>query len=117
MAEPLGLDGDRAEVFKGFFEADQEAAPPATDDVIVTGDLAHWGEDAAYENLASVLARLNAPTILLMGNHDKRDPFGRPAVALQRINQRQRLPLDEDAEGRPPVIRIERRESQNAHRH
>jgi 3',5'-cyclic-AMP phosphodiesterase len=45
--------------------------------VIVTGDLAHWGEDAAYENLASVLARLNAPTILLMGNHDKRDPFGR----------------------------------------
>jgi 3',5'-cyclic-AMP phosphodiesterase len=51
--------------------------------VIVTGDLAHWGEDAAYENLASVLARLNAPTILLMGNHDKRDPFGRyfPGVA------------------------------------
>ena len=45
--------------------------------VIVTGDLAHWGEDAAYENLASVLARLNAPTILMMGNHDKREPFGR----------------------------------------
>ena len=51
--------------------------------VIVTGDLAHWGEDAAYENLASVLADLNAPTILMMGNHDKRDPFGRyfPGVA------------------------------------
>jgi 3',5'-cyclic-AMP phosphodiesterase len=51
--------------------------------VIVTGDLAHWGEDGAYENLAAVLARLNAPTILLMGNHDKRDPFGRhfPGVA------------------------------------
>ena len=51
--------------------------------VIVTGDLAHWGEDAAYENLASVLARLQAPTILMMGNHDKRDPFGRyfPGVA------------------------------------
>ena len=45
--------------------------------VIVTGDLAHWGEEAAYENLASVLARLVAPTILLMGNHDKREPFGR----------------------------------------
>ena len=45
--------------------------------VIVTGDLAHWGEDAAYENLASVLARLNAPTILLMGNHDKRESFAR----------------------------------------
>ncbi len=51
--------------------------------VIVTGDLAHWGEDAAYENLASILGRLDAPTILLMGNHDKRDPFGRyfPGVA------------------------------------
>ena len=24
--------------------------------VIVTGDLAHWGEDAAYEHLADVLA-------------------------------------------------------------
>ncbi|RZN34722.1 phosphodiesterase [Bradyrhizobium sp. Leo121] len=45
--------------------------------VIVTGDLAHWGEDAAYEHLANVLALLNAPTILMMGNHDRRDTFGR----------------------------------------
>jgi 3',5'-cyclic AMP phosphodiesterase CpdA len=45
--------------------------------VIVTGDLAHWGEDPAYENLAAVLAGLNAPSFLLMGNHDKRDAFGR----------------------------------------
>lgn len=54
--------------------------------VIVTGDLAHWGEDGAYENLASVLSGLNAPTILLVGNHDKRDPFGRhfPGVARDR---------------------------------
>ena len=51
--------------------------------VIVTGDLAHWGEDAAYENLASVLGKLKAPTILLMGNHDRRDSFARyfPGVA------------------------------------
>ncbi|WP_454630289.1 metallophosphoesterase [Bradyrhizobium cenepequi] len=51
--------------------------------VIVTGDLAHWGEDAAYDHLADVLARLNAPTILMMGNHDRRDAFGRyfPGVA------------------------------------
>ena len=58
--------------------------------VIVTGDLAHWGEDAAYENLASVLARLNAPTILLMGNHDKRDPFGRffPGVTRDEFRLR-----------------------------
>lgn len=51
--------------------------------VIVTGDLAHWGEDAAYDNLAAVLASLNAPTILMMGNHDKREAFSRyfPGVA------------------------------------
>ena len=45
--------------------------------VIVTGDLAHWGEEAAYENLADVLADLVAPAILLMGNHDRRNVFSR----------------------------------------
>ena len=43
--------------------------------VIVSGDLAHWGEQAAYASLAGVLAGLDAPTILMMGNHDKRDAF------------------------------------------
>jgi len=43
--------------------------------VIVSGDLAHWGERAAYASLAGVLAGLHAPTILMMGNHDKRDAF------------------------------------------
>ena len=43
--------------------------------VIVTGDLAHWGEQAAYASLAGVLAGLGAPTILMMGNHDKRAAF------------------------------------------
>lgn len=45
--------------------------------VIVTGDLAHWGEEPAYDNLASVLAGLRAPTMLMMGNHDKRDAFAK----------------------------------------
>ncbi|ABE40378.1 metallophosphoesterase [Rhodopseudomonas palustris BisB5] len=51
--------------------------------VIVTGDLAHWGEDAAYEALAAVLGELRAPSLLLMGNHDNRDGFSRyfPGVA------------------------------------
>jgi 3',5'-cyclic AMP phosphodiesterase CpdA len=52
--------------------------------VIITGDLAHWGEDAAYENLASVLSRLDAPTILLMGNHDRRDAFARYFPGVKR---------------------------------
>jgi 3',5'-cyclic AMP phosphodiesterase CpdA len=43
--------------------------------VIVTGDLAHWGEEPAYRHLADVLTGLNAPTVLMMGNHDKRSPF------------------------------------------
>ena len=43
--------------------------------VIVTGDLAHWGEQAAYASLAGVLGALDAPTVLMMGNHDKREAF------------------------------------------
>jgi 3',5'-cyclic AMP phosphodiesterase CpdA len=43
--------------------------------VIVSGDLAHCGEQAAYTSLAGVLAGLDAPTILMMGNHDKRQAF------------------------------------------
>ncbi|UGV27352.1 phosphodiesterase [Rhodopseudomonas boonkerdii] len=43
--------------------------------VIVTGDLAHWGEQGAYESLAAQLGRLDAPVILMLGNHDKRDAF------------------------------------------
>jgi 3',5'-cyclic-AMP phosphodiesterase len=43
--------------------------------VIMSGDLAHWGEPAAYASLAGVLAGLHAPTILMMGNHDKRAAF------------------------------------------
>ena len=34
VTESLGLDGDRAEVFKGFFTEDADTVPPATDDVI-----------------------------------------------------------------------------------
>ena len=42
------------------------------DFVIVTGDLAHWGEVAAYAALKEIFDELAAPTILLMGNHDRR---------------------------------------------
>jgi 3',5'-cyclic-AMP phosphodiesterase len=43
--------------------------------VIVMGDLAHRGEHGAYEALKDRLASLVVPTILMMGNHDRRDPF------------------------------------------
>ena len=43
--------------------------------VVITGDLTHWGESAAFSNLASCLAPLKPPLQLLVGNHDKRDTF------------------------------------------
>ena len=42
---------------------------------VITGDLAHKGEAAAYEGLARQLARLAMPVYPLLGNHDLRAPF------------------------------------------
>ncbi|HEV8501024.1 MAG TPA: phosphodiesterase [Casimicrobiaceae bacterium] len=42
---------------------------------VITGDLAHRGESAAYETLATELARLPMPVFPLVGNHDARAPF------------------------------------------
>lgn len=42
---------------------------------VITGDLAHLGELAAYRGLARQLARLPMPAIALLGNHDRRAPF------------------------------------------
>ena len=45
------------------------------DFVIITGDLAHWGQLEAYTHLKSTLASLKAPLLPMMGNHDRRMPF------------------------------------------
>jgi Icc protein len=42
---------------------------------VLTGDLAHKGERAAYEGLAKQLGRLKMPVYPLLGNHDMRAPF------------------------------------------
>ena len=42
---------------------------------VLTGDLAHKGEPAAYQGLARQLARLAMPVYPLLGNHDFRAPF------------------------------------------
>jgi 3',5'-cyclic-AMP phosphodiesterase len=43
--------------------------------LMVLGDLAHWGEYAAYEALKERLAVLRVPSVLMMGNHDRRETF------------------------------------------
>lgn len=45
------------------------------DFVVVTGDLTHWGEPEAFDNLAEVLGRLTPSLELLIGNHDDRKTF------------------------------------------
>jgi 3',5'-cyclic AMP phosphodiesterase CpdA len=54
-----------------------EALPDSPDAVIVTGDLTHGGGEAEYEVVAQLLARLQAPTFVLPGNHDDRDGMRR----------------------------------------
>jgi 3',5'-cyclic-AMP phosphodiesterase len=43
--------------------------------VLITGDLAHHGEPAAYEALRAALGELAPPCHLLIGNHDDRAVF------------------------------------------
>ena len=39
---------------------------------VVTGDLTHWGEAAAYANFRDAVAALKIPYIAMVGNHDRR---------------------------------------------
>jgi len=43
--------------------------------IIITGDLTHWGEPAAYATLADALTDVPCPVRLLIGNHDDRTAF------------------------------------------
>jgi len=43
--------------------------------VIITGDLAHWGEYDAYQALSDALEATTLPVRLLIGNHDDRATF------------------------------------------
>lgn len=43
--------------------------------VVITGDLAHWGERAAYAALRAALGEVGPPVRLLIGNHDNREAF------------------------------------------
>jgi 3',5'-cyclic AMP phosphodiesterase CpdA len=43
--------------------------------IVITGDLANWGERAAYLKLQSLLHRIEMPVYLMIGNHDNRANF------------------------------------------
>ena len=45
------------------------------DQVVITGDLTHWGQLGAYQALHSSLAALQPPCTLILGNHDNRELF------------------------------------------
>lgn len=48
---------------------------PDADLFVVTGDLTHHGEPAAYAEVKRILANLSVPSRLLLGNHDARPSF------------------------------------------
>lgn len=43
--------------------------------VVVTGDLTHWGDAAAYAAFADEIRRLRVPVRLMVGNHDDTPAF------------------------------------------
>ena len=45
------------------------------DRIVITGDLTHWGEPAAYDALRDALEDVPCPVRLLVGNHDNRVNF------------------------------------------
>lgn len=68
----LGVDtaGRLAEVIE-----DVNARHGDADLVAITGDLTHYGEPDAYVRVASLVARLQMPYVLMLGNHDLRSSF------------------------------------------
>jgi 3',5'-cyclic-AMP phosphodiesterase len=65
----------KARLAEGIALINEEHA--GEDFVIITGDLTHFGHEAAYETLKDSLSDLAMPYHLLMGNHDSRVPFKR----------------------------------------
>ncbi|MBV8407438.1 MAG: phosphodiesterase [Alphaproteobacteria bacterium] len=74
------------ELYKGVVDSNAMCAAaiehlngldPRPDLVLITGDLVDEGQEAEYESLRSLLARLKPPCLLMPGNHDDRDALAR----------------------------------------
>lgn len=46
------------------------------DFVVLTGDMTHWGDAAAYARFTPEIKKLNMPVHLMVGNHDDTAAFG-----------------------------------------
>lgn len=46
------------------------------DFVVLTGDMTHWGDAAAYARFSREIKKLNMPVHLMVGNHDDTAAFG-----------------------------------------
>ncbi|MEK6297636.1 MAG: metallophosphoesterase, partial [Paraburkholderia tropica] len=53
------------------------ALAPRPDAVLITGDLTDFGHDEEYQHLKRLLAPLEIPYYLLIGNHDERGALRR----------------------------------------
>jgi 3',5'-cyclic-AMP phosphodiesterase len=83
-----GVEGDPAASFAATVEAVLALRAPVGA-VLVSGDLADHAADAEYEQLRELLARIDAPSYVLPGNHDDRDAlhrhFGVPGAGGEHV--------------------------------
>ncbi|MCG7522459.1 metallophosphoesterase [Ruegeria sp. Ofav3-42] len=81
--EPMGGLDPHARFARAL--ADVTTNHPDGTRIVITGDLAHWGEYAAYEALQRAIADLPIPVRLIIGNHDDRPTF-RSVFASQPVD-------------------------------
>ena len=74
-AKPESVDAVR-DACKQAIEA-VHSLDTSPDAVLVSGDLAEHAADSEYEQVRALLARIEAPSYVLPGNHDDRDALHR----------------------------------------
>jgi 3',5'-cyclic AMP phosphodiesterase CpdA len=76
LTEPGQTIGGR-EPNENFLKAMTHALShhPDADAVVITGDLSDWGDEDDYQRLKQMLAGVDVPVHLCIGNHDDRDVF------------------------------------------
>lgn len=76
----LTASGERASGYNTYENTDRALTHalslfPDAEFVVITGDIANWGELEAYRHLERRLKSISLPVFLMIGNHDNRDNF------------------------------------------